>query len=350
MLKGVDEARLRRNSRLAAIGTIVGATVAFIAVGASVFRAKTATDEFRLEEKQRIDAQDRVKVVETAVNFGIQSEAKLAASLLGTEVGFRWNWLEHTAADGELCISLFNANETSTIRLNDEVQAPLQEWLSRAAGNYDNQEAVSSWFILGSDGRLLARLPVEGNAEKEIGKSFRNRDHFHGQGVDLGYNDAQSAAPIKKSHRSAPFKSRVTGELMIAFTTPVSCDSNVLGVFGMTAAASGFRSLERSQVNNLLVLLDAKTAIVDGTEERGVVLHHPQLTTNPDGITPIIALEPSVAARLQELQQGVFIEDYQDPVTASSLWKAAIEPVVVMRKGGEQETGLFAVVQAEAPD
>ena len=78
------------------------------------------------------------------------------------------------------------------------------------------------------------------------------RDYFHGKGKELTPEQllANPPAPIRRTHVSRAFRSRATGLMMVAFSTPVwsgkprAPGSRVLGVLATTVTANRFNVLE----------------------------------------------------------------------------------------------------------
>ncbi len=122
----------------------------------------------------------------------------------------------------------------------------LQAWLDSRFIKHTDTTHAAAWFITDARGIQLSRSPASGDTE---GRSFATRDYFHGGGRELTAAEvaANPPAPIRHTHVSRPFRSRATGELMIAFATPVwsgsprAAGSRVLGVLGRHGAGQPLR-------------------------------------------------------------------------------------------------------------
>ena len=298
---------------------------------------------------------------------GIRGAAKFAARTVATEIDLRWTILERQAADPTPRLLLAELRQADK-PIESRARAALQTWIDdRYADHFDTTKATS-WFITDARGVHMARHPF---SAKTLGSRYAFRDYFHGQGADLRPEDSENVEPLRTVHRSIVFESQVTGNLMTAFSVPIWDDESVVGVLAMTVELGTFGELDLgSSPDQMAVLIDTKK---DSKGRRGLILHHPLLTTlrlsDPEKRAPYLdASRTAGLLRLRSEQlrltaieaearsiQNVeprresFDADYRDPVSAGAdggTWLAAFEPVFVRgRPESIRDTGWIVVVQ-----
>jgi hypothetical protein len=208
-----------------------------------------------------------------------------------------------------------------------------------------------------------------------VGDNFAYRDYFHGEGQD--YQEGTEHEPIRGFHRSIVFKSAATGNLIVAFTTPVwdEKEVEVIGILGMTVELGHFGGLHTNLgPDQLAVLVETKNDWIEEDEKTGLVLHHPALTEAPKG-QGVFRISPGLVKNMERLRQlelgrrdrlrmlsqeerlaldpmepllGSLDREYQDAVGGryEGNWLAAFEPVVV-NAGPDDfgDTGWIVIVQ-----
>ena len=119
-----------------------------------------------------------------------------------------------------------------------------QAWILAQRSEADQSFSSKRWFLTDAAGLQIARAPMKAT----IGKNFSHRDYFHGQGVGEPAADTPRA-PIQSEHLSAVYSSSRTGELKVAFSTPVfngkrGRSRKVIGVLGMSVELGQFKTVE----------------------------------------------------------------------------------------------------------
>jgi serine/threonine-protein kinase len=196
-----------------------------------------------------------------------------------------------------------------------EHRARLQAWIDSRFIKHTDTTHAAAWFITDPRGTQLVRSPASGDTE---GRSFATRDYFHGGGRELTAAEAAAnpPAPIQRSHVSRAFRSKATGELMVAFATPVwsgapqAAGSRVLGLLATTVQANRFDVLrleaEGPKAEEMVVLVDLREDWLQSQPQRGLILHQQhsgQPQTGGVNANDLARVDPSIVDRLTTLWQ-----------------------------------------------
>jgi hypothetical protein len=230
----------------------------------------------------------------------------------------------------------------------------LQSWLNARNLKHDRATNAAAWFITDAHGKQLVRSPFSSETE---GQTFSGRDYFHGRGLEIPAKDidANPPAPIQASHVSRPYRSKASGELMIAFSTPIwsgrprAAGSRVLGVLAATVSANRFDVLQLGasgdEQQEIVVLVDLREDWLEQTmPRRGLILHHQNLgrvRPDPSRRNDPVRVGAETVGRLLELHDGGGLQGwiqrrYLDPVGGD--WMAAFAPVLVQEGNRDAET------------
>ncbi|MEO0481624.1 MAG: protein kinase [Planctomycetota bacterium] len=279
---------------------------------------------------------------------GLESASRLAARTVAIEMQLRWRILQSAADDPELRERLLVAPAAV------DTDAWLQSWLEDRFRQYSGGTPAVSWFLNDRIGVQRARAPF--NADT-VGGNFAFRDYFHGLGRDYTPQEAQGLEPIDQVHRSLPFRSQATGNLVVAFSVPIfgGVDGrDVLGVLAMTVETGRFAVLELGLDDaQIASLVDTR---LDSQGRPGLLLHHPGIARSrvEDPRTGIY-VDPVQLEWLQEsIELGLTglrpysVDRWTDPVGGNyeRPWLAAFAPVLVEGVSDrERDTGWVVVVQ-----
>lgn len=307
--------------------------------------------------------------------------ARFAARNVANEVDLRWRVLELAAADLDLRSQLNAPPEE--LAIGSERQKSLQAWLDARFLEHLQATRATSWTLTDRRGNQLARTPLA----ETIGDNFSFRDYFHGRGRDLQPEEAQGVQPLRDVHCSLVFRSQANQNLMVVFSVPVwsgkphAPGSEVLAVLGMSVELARFGSLKTGlSQDQVAVLVDTRPDWVEGSPRRGMILHHPRLTTlrfrerasdlarlvyrlPSQRIEALLKLREEALTRQrartslaweeqltteEEPLPGSLVDDYEDPTGGpyEGRWRAAFEPVIVPgRTENIADTGWVVVVQ-----
>jgi hypothetical protein len=272
----------------------------------------------------------------------------------------RWLILEEAAERSELHDSIAAAqqwlSQNGEIHLGDAPQQELQDHLLEAHNKWKTMSQAASMLVLNDEGIILARVPEEKNTKNIVGKNFRFRDYFHGEGTDYTEKEVSldPPAPISQRHVSIPFRSKDNETLRVQFTVPVKTGSRTVAVLGAAVNIAQFEELRSKDTNHPLVLVDLRPTKIDTISLRTLILHHPQMTK--PGLHQLN--DPQLLQQLQELmkihrygepEQRVsesWYPDYVDPVV-NGRWRCAIEPLRVRtaRDNGREPLELVVLAQ-----
>ncbi|HMP58282.1 MAG TPA: serine/threonine-protein kinase [Gemmatales bacterium] len=234
----------------------------------------------------------------------VTANARLAAEMLAYEIDLRWHVLERKALDAELrqwLRDLPPPGPPST----DPPNPRLQAWLDQCKRKTAVLDA-HSWMLATNEARLVARVPNP--SRPTFDRAYRFRDYFHGRGNDLPENDpaVPTLPPIRQPHRSVVYRSDSDGGLLMNFTVPVwdgqptssgQSTPDVIGVLGMTMQVATLASLQRLLgADQEMVLADLRQTPLRTPAQRGLIVHHPQLTVAKD----LVFLEGDQLARILE--------------------------------------------------
>ncbi|MCY2968588.1 MAG: protein kinase [Planctomycetota bacterium] len=192
-------------------------------------------------------------------------------------------------------------------------------------------ERDESWFFTDARGGLTWRDPMEGVSQ---GDNYSWRDYFHGMQEDHPeWRGRTDVAPIQEPRISVPFRSEISGKLVIAISAPVirPADKAVVGILGRTVGVENLLNPYKERIIDLesltaedrmtIALIDAKT---------GLILDHVYLTTGgqPDShdtptiehprIDELLRLQlnrlRSAVESQRDLQGSQFSFEHHDPV------------------------------------
>lgn len=242
--------------------------------------------------------------------------SQLAARTVAADIELRGAILREEAASSKLreLTKLLNQDPESAKSKED-----LKNWLrDRYLARLVDSLPTSSWSIYNENGVQIARVsPMdEGSSAKSLGKSFRHRDYFHGQGVDFQENSpsALSARPHDFNvHVSAVFLSSNTNKLSVSFSVPImdapveESERQVIGILSSSV------QLDRLNLLPSSILVDTRIDSISGTAQSGLVLRHPQLTLSEDTRTEIPRLGHADLMRIKDATR----RDSQNPVHAA---------------------------------
>jgi hypothetical protein len=322
--------RHRAVTQTVVLATAIGAVAAALALftmGAYATRETFARRDAEDARRKAVVAQAR------AEKLGLESlekSAQFLAKSIANEIDLRWRILEAKAGSATLrrlvidmnqklpSVSLDPSRDDDAIAIDQlsPQRGELQSWLQSAY--IDHQAAVKSdsWAVQADNGIQLARVP----SGTSIGRSYRHRDYFHGQGYDLDpslfspaanrtvSNDSIAIDPANPSpanpaptkpapakpapakppgplegrivHMSAVYESTNTQTLKVSFSVPIYDDEpeqlgrKRIGVISMTVELGDFA-------------MDENTWLVDTRpdqfeKQRGLLLQHPKLGTRSE--------------------------------------------------------------------
>lgn len=319
----------------------------------------------------------------------LRSAAQFAARTIAGEIDRRWRILEFEAADPELKQLLREAEQSQTRDLRPpladrpplaEIQQKLQGWLDARFIDQHDATAAASWFLNDAQGLQFARSPY---SQDTVGKNWRFRDYFHGQGRDLSPEEAAEVAPITDVHRSTVFRSKATRNLMVAFSVPIwstgqrKADRRVIGVLAMTVELGSFVSLQTTDgTDQTTMLVETRTDWTEGKAGSGLILQHPQLEElRRNGVAAekrIFRVSPALVDQLQQVRGAStavggsttvgapdggdhaddlvdWTDHYQGPLASDGPHPAAFEPVQIPgRPKTIADTGWVVIVYASA--
>ncbi|MCU0864055.1 MAG: serine/threonine protein kinase [Planctomycetes bacterium] len=315
--------------------TLAAAVVAGITIAVTSFAAVLLA-RVSHDERQARQAAEHMR------EQGLHLAAKFAARTIASEIDVRWRILE-AAAQSPVPAAALRELAATTVPVDGH--APLQRWLEANLQEHRLTATATSWFVTDARGRQMARSPLQARL---LGSDFSFRDYFHGQGRDLPRGSP--ARPITAPHRSVVFKSRATGNLMVAFSVPiwsepVAAEREVIGVLAMTVELGSFAALRvELSGEQVAVLVETKSDWLGAAEGQGLVLHHPRLRgecrLSGDALGELRAL------RSRNELGGLLLRDYIDPVDPEPRWLAVFEPVLVQgRTGPEHDIGWVVGVQ-----
>jgi hypothetical protein len=236
-------------------------------------RSRQQTKSEHVARVEAEQAQDRSLLL--AAQFAARTVAGVVEAIQRTA--------EIESLDPELRAALTEIDTAGS--LAPEQKRRLQAWIDSRFIKHADTTHAAAWFITDARGIQLARSPA---SDDTAGRSFATRDYFHGGGRELSAAEvaANPPPPIRRPHVSRAFRSRATGELMIAFAAPIwngtprAPESRVLGILGTTVEANRFDvlRLEMGEAQEeLVVLIDLREDWLENQAKRGLVLHHQHL-------------------------------------------------------------------------
>jgi serine/threonine-protein kinase len=359
----VRRVRRHRGAAVASVGLV------FALIAGLMGLTGLAGRRAELEHREKLAAQDSERRADVARAEGMRVAARLAAQAVAADVDLRWRILESRGADPELARLLTAASGKLA---GSAEQRALQAWTEKTATA--DPIPTRSWCVYDGSGIQLARYPYEAT----VGKSYRFRDYFHGQGRDLPENSAEAAAasPIRDVYRTATFISKADDAMLtVMFSAPIWNGADrtgpPLGVISMSVAVGEYGNLLKGMsAGQAAVLIDVRNDRIDGVEHGGLVLAHPRLNewrlrSLADGRPVTIRAGDADVAKFLELQKtavslkawsqsdsqpsairGDYRTDYVDSVAnpENRPVKAAIAPIVVQTRHGKASNLEWVVI------
>lgn len=342
--------RLLRRHRSAAFAAIAGLASCLVIAGFSAFWLARAAHH---ETLARINSEQSKEQAQVARRDNLGMSAKFLAKSLAYEIDLRWRILESEADSPELRQHLAQVN-TETSR--GESHEALQRWLEKRY--IVNQSAITTacWAVVGIEGTQQARVPemVGGRRAASLGKNYRRRDYFHGEGKDLSEVEVTTREKIpplanKDVYVSAVFQGSNTNTLMVTFSVPIwsgppeDPDRHKIGVLCAPVELGDFA------LGHHALLVDTRQDQL--TERKGLVLHHPELGHRSlnDKLHYLADTDLEFAQKLEETKNDeMHLEEaFIDPISGQPRL-AALEPVVIRGRQTER-TGWVVVVIDEQP-
>jgi serine/threonine-protein kinase len=258
--------------------TLMGSLVAF-AILASI--AAVGLGTYAQNESQLRTAADAARQTAEAARIeSLRATALLAAATIAADIDRRWVMLERAAEDQELIKALTQLDQAVDDKeARNAVFLRLKSWLAEVGANSTKRTDFDSLFLADHQGIQIARFPA---SEESIGKSYRHRDYFHGQGQDFSPSDQTARQPIQRAHLSTIYQSSSDKSLKVALSVPIWSDKpgvpdrRVLGVLGMSSELNKFRGILTEDLpgKQLAVLVDLRFDTLDQSPQRGAILHH----------------------------------------------------------------------------
>lgn len=297
------------------------------------------------------------------------SLSKQVAPRLADEIDKRLEILERKARSSEIrsaLATLYEARAGDDASIGEQQPdrsrwVPIQEWLNETVSENRNRVAFDSWFVTDNQGLQLARYP----RKSTIGNSYASRDYFHGLGRNLEDQevDELNPQPVAEKHISSVYRSSSSNLLKVAFSVPIYAGGNsnqVLGVFAMSVNLGAFRVLEDTEMLPPpleAVLIDLRADSVGDGKQRGLVLHHPELSkyeivSDPFRLTPeLLAKVKTTLDRRNRFQSATnpIISGYSDLLDRPGRgdYIGAFEPVVIRNIDGQIDTEWLVIMQEE---
>lgn len=232
----------------------------------------------------------------------------------------------------------------------------LQSYLDRWHARLNAELAASgrtpdeSLFLVDRNGIQVYRNPWN----ETIGVDFSYRDYYHGRGLEY---DPATAPDGLEPRRTAgvcrAFRSRATGQYMVAIVTPVldTAGQEVIGILGRTIHLTDLLRqwedrIRAGQTEANVHPDDLFLSLVDSREQPAHLLDHRwmepanmQLLRNDKRLKSILEVDAVQLAKMQSTDRDA---NYTDPLADvapqyAGTWLAAFAPV--------GETGWIAVVQ-----
>jgi len=281
---------------------------------------------------------------EVASRQSLQMSARFAARTIAGQIDLRWRILEAAVRDAEVKDIIASINELP----DDTAQYhTAQAWLNQQFIQLKDENTLdfNSMFLLDARGTQVARTPIS----QTVGNSYAFRDYFHGQGFDLSEEEAAEVEPIQNPNLSATYSSDTSSLLKVAFTVPIYSNNGVhkevIGVLGMSVELGEFAILD-TELNGqeIVVLVDLRPDTIDGTSERGLILHHPLQSARVDQ-TASMRVSQELLALIDSDETSLQFDNYSDPAAGGN-WYVAIERLVVDgRRGANRFPGWAVMVQ-----
>lgn len=298
----------------------------------------------------------------------LTNAAGFAADALATEIDSRLLVLENARRDERLVgwLEAINRQASEAPDSTDRtVWEDVQNWIRDKQSQ--SQYESNSWFITDKQGRQIAREPYS----ETVGEMFWSRDYFHGQGRNYSKEDIEEfrdtpPLPISSSHQSAVYSSRSTGDLKVAFSTPIfngkaGAMKEVIGVIGMSLGLGEFKvldSMERLRKPLEVLVVDLRKDAFPGGDQRGLLLHHRELENyqslkKPPRLTAEMTQsirEAITQGRSSEDFAAWMIQGYKDPLGRNrpDYW-GAFDPVRIKNRQSRLDADWLIIVQEPMP-
>ncbi len=373
VLRESPVARLGRWTRRHRAWALAGVVTILVLLVAALMFAVWSGQVAEEKEAQRLVAEESRAQAEKSREQVVRLAARFAARSVSNEVGLLLQILQQRAADPEFHELLRQA--TGKPFDHPDRQA-LQHWVESQYERYESVLIASNWFLTDSEGTQIARGPFADS----IVRNYCYRDYFHGLGYDLTPEEANALQSegklevISGPYQSIVFRSTVTDNPMVAFSTPVRSEgtpgkedqAEVLGVLGFSVEIGRFEVLHGNGEGGDLaaVLVDLRP---DANDRKGLILQHPWLSRYPTG-QPIVYFDNDHLELFQRLQsaaeaarldpesaqgplEGSLERAYRDPIGLEQPdwagdWLAAFEPVRVRQTADQtHDTHWVVIVQ-----
>ncbi|QDU87125.1 Serine/threonine-protein kinase PknB [Pirellulimonas nuda] len=283
----------------------------------------------------------------------LEVAAGFAAEQLAIEIDSRIGVLTKLSRSPELREAMLAIADAPD---NEALWAPVQQWIVQQKEEYDNELPSDSWFITNAAGRQVARSP-EGES---IGREYATRDYFHGLGTNEPVGDA-ALVPIEAPHQSVVYASTSSrGDLKVAFSVPIwngeriTERRKVIGVLAMSLDLGTFRVLENTKrlpPPLEAVLIDLRPDDLPSGDQRGLLLHHPQLKQFNSDEQPL-RVRPELMEQIEAAgrKEGRPLGPYPDLLRrrGEPNYRAAMEPVMVRYSESDPDTRWLVLVQEPA--
>ena len=280
------------------------------------------------------------------------TSARYAADAVAEQIAKRFELLNRLSREPELR----NAMVAVDADPDDEMLwEPVQSWVVRQKAEHDEKYAAESWFVTDRRGVQIARSPKSDS----IGQNYAHRDYFHGQGAMFVPRAESAVAPTTVSHQSAVYSSTTTGALKVAFSVPITDGAKqnpkVLGILAMSVDLGDFNVLERKiERPREVVLVDLRKDNVEATGQRGLLLHHRDLSRYQNRKHPLRVPSELLSEIETKLNEGRgkgestkwMVEGYPDLLQRDDTrYWGAVEPVVISSRNENRDTEWVVIVQ-----
>jgi len=298
--------------------SVAAATLLVMTMGliSAVFMARAA-DRERADRVAAQEATDLAKQMQHKAEVARQSSLRLAAQfaarIVASQIDLRLRIVEAKASEVSLAEMLSAAEGKPR---TSEPRKKLQAWLEACKKATDESSRADSWYITDAQGVQLARADYD---EKTIDESFWYRDYFNGLGLDLPKTPKRDdVKAIRRPYVSNVYQSKATGRIRVSFLCPIwrepadkSNGKDPLGVLGMSVDVGEFKSLQIGlDEAQTATLVSLRPDVVEGTEARGLVLHHPRLLATlgkqlatEEGLKNLPRIDTPLVDRLQKLRE-----------------------------------------------
>lgn len=273
---------------------------------------------------------------------------RILAGSIQQDVAWRLRELE------ELAVTI-----SSPLEAGDDLTGLLDAWA--AARDHDlraqGRTPDESLFLVNARGIQIFRNP----RNETLGTDFSYRDYFHGLGRDLPPgSDLSNIRPRSEKGVSVAFRSRATGQFMVALAVPVwsSEGREALGVLGRTIHLTDlllqWEERVRSAAGRQGRAEDLFLSLVDTRPDPPVLLDHQWMTAanlkplkDDRQLQRMLQLD---ARKFREFRQREVDPHYLDPLREvaprfQGEWLAACADVGSDSPLNEYRTGWVAIVQ-----